>query len=100
MPKRTDISSILVTSVIVIAALCSVAACARDERASVSQEMLDSITAECKAPAQWLGLRDDGSVEARLTPDADYEKVDCVLAGIRRNGVIDLGFVGNERVLP
>jgi hypothetical protein len=50
---------------------------------------------ECKVPASYISVVDD---ELLVNPaqDADYEKVDCMLAHIKDAKVQKIGFIGNE----
>jgi hypothetical protein len=50
---------------------------------------------ECKVPTSYISVVDD---ELVVNPalNADYEKVDCMLAHIKESKVLKIGFIGNE----
>lgn len=50
---------------------------------------------ECKVPASYISVVDD-ELLVNPAPDADYEKVDCMLAQIKDAKVLKRGFIGNE----
>ena len=54
------------------------------------------VARKCQTPVEWLSVRPPDEVQVRLTPDADFSKVDCVLAYVRKTSGLKLGFVGNE----
>ena len=65
--------------------------------AKPSQQLLNRMTDACRAPNRWL--RHQGGNEIRFfpDPDAEYDKVDCVLKQLRESRIpMNLGFVGNE----
>ena len=47
--------------------------------------------------AQMMAQTNDPELQINVDPETRYERVDIVLATIRRAGVTRLGFVGNER---
>jgi hypothetical protein len=101
MPKRTDISSILIIG----AGLISLAGCGqkesgvqKDGAASVTQAKLDAMSDACRAPRTWLKHRGGEEVQFQPSPDAKYETVDCVLGKLKESLLpLKMGFVGNER---
>lgn len=97
MPKRTDISFILVA--IVLAAGCSSEPAVprppetRAERLAV----VARIAAECRVPPATLELVGEDELRLNPAPDLAYEKMECVL---RKLDGLNLppgavGFVGN-----
>ncbi len=61
------------------------------------QAQLDAMSAECRTPKTWL--KHVGGNEVRFKParNAEYEKVDCLLAQLRKSSVpMNFGFIGNE----
>jgi hypothetical protein len=58
---------------------------------------------ECKVPASYISVVDD-KLLVNPALNADYEKVDCMLAHIKKAKVLKIGFIGNawdpEAVLP
>jgi hypothetical protein len=59
------------------------------------------INATCHAPRGWLVMHGYNSVRLKPPHDADYHKVDCVLArlkdlSIKRGASPAMGFIGNE----
>jgi hypothetical protein len=61
------------------------------------QAQLDAISDECRTPKKWL--RYVGGDEIRFKPaqNAKYEKVECLLAQLRKSSVpMNFGFIGNE----
>ena len=65
----------------------------------MSQRQLDGISVKCGTPKRWL-RRDGGSVHLRPSRSAKYEKVDCLLAELRRGYSGKIGFIGNEAYDP
>lgn len=70
-------------------------ATARETEGSL-KNLPSEISRKCKTPINWVKVGTERSVMLQPSPDASYEKVDCVLAEIKRQGDIDLGFIGNE----
>lgn len=66
------------------------------EPESSIKNLPSKISRKCKTPIDWVKVGTGRSVMLQPSPDAPYEKVDCVLAEIKRRGNIDLGFIGNE----
>lgn len=54
------------------------------------------ISKKCKTPVGWVKAGSGRTVMLQPSPDAPYDKVDCVLAELKRAGDVDLGFIGNE----
>ncbi|MFV0625140.1 hypothetical protein ACBY01_14170 [Sphingomonas sp. ac-8] len=62
-----------------------------------SQKLLDRLTDACRAPNRWLVHGGGEEVRFRPDPDAEYDKVDCVLQQLKESRLpMNLGFVGNE----
>ena len=59
-------------------------------------EALDSIADRCGVARATFVLR--GEDELHIKPDfgEKYEGVDCALDGVKKLGVVKMGFVGNE----
>ncbi|MBB3910448.1 hypothetical protein [Sphingomonas desiccabilis] len=65
--------------------------------AALSQKQLDAMTDVCRAPRGWLRHKGGNEVRFLPDPDAEYDKVDCVLKQLRESRIpMNLGFVGNE----
>ncbi len=67
------------------------------EIAHPDQAQLDAMSTECRTPQKWL--KHAGGDEIRFKParNAKYEKVDCLLAQLRKfRFPMNLGFIGNE----
>jgi len=64
-------------------------------RALLSQSQLDAISDRCRTPHQWLLRYGD---KIRINPDraAEYKKIDCVLAELKRANAGPTGFIGYE----
>lgn len=66
----------------------------------VSAESLQSlpkrIAKRCGTPPEWVSVAGKDEVHLQPSPEADYAKVDCILAQLRREKGIKLGFIGNE----
>ena len=104
MPRRTDISSILIIG----AASVGAAACAQtsdpvanstDQPASEKRIVLDRIAAECSLPSTTFVLVEDAEIRIQPGPDANFESVDCALRRVREADLVKdlpMGFVGNE----
>ena len=60
------------------------------------QTLPKRIAKQCRTPPEWVSVAAGGEVHLRPPPDADYAKVDCVLAQLRLHNVVKLGFIGNE----
>ncbi len=55
------------------------------------------MTDVCRAPRGWLRHKGGNEVRFLPDPDAEYDKVDCVLKQLRESRIpMNLGFVGNE----
>ena len=54
------------------------------------------IAKHCNTPVEWLTVSGDDEIRLQPTPEADFNKVDCVLAQLKKYDGIKLGFVGNE----
>jgi hypothetical protein len=63
----------------------------------LSQAILDDVLKKCdwRKKDGFVGLIADDELQFQPDPKADYERVDCVLNGIRPYGP-KMGFVGNE----
>ena len=70
-------------------------AMARESENSI-KNLPAEISRKCKTPIDWVKVGTGRSVRLQPSPDASYEKIDCVLAEIKRQDDIDLGFIGNE----
>ncbi|WP_066479488.1 MULTISPECIES: hypothetical protein [unclassified Sphingomonas] len=65
----------------------------------VTQTELDAMTDFCNAPRHWLRHLGGEEVAFQPSPEAEFEKVDCVLKRLRASIIpTKLGFVGNEEV--
>ena len=102
MPKRTDISSILI---IATAALTSFACTTRgiNSNATIAAQRAEArrVATICGLPAKTLIVRDNGTMRLRPKPTESYQKVDCALSELRKSGLLQqlpTDFVGNERV--
>lgn len=57
---------------------------------------LEKIAATCGLPGT-LKLAGTGDVRFRPSPNAEYERVDCVLNALKKTDIpMKMGFVGNE----
>jgi hypothetical protein len=65
----------------------------------MSQPELDAISAKCQTPRRWL-VNKAGEIHLRPARTAKYEKVDCLLAALRKNHAGPMGFIGNEAYDP
>jgi hypothetical protein len=91
MPKRADISSILIMGAI---SLCSCATGVGGDAAEISK-----IEAKCGVKKGTLSLDAKTGFKFNPDPDEKYENVDCALAEIRSSSLsrhMKYGFVGNE----
>lgn len=70
-------------------------ATAREPESSI-KNLPAEISRKCKTPIDWVKVGTGRSVMLQPSPDASYGKIDCVLAEIKRQDDIDLGFIGNE----
>lgn len=57
--------------------------------------LVDKVINVCKVPASYISVVDD-ELRVNPAPDADFEKVDCMLGHIRDANVQKFGFIGNE----
>jgi hypothetical protein len=58
---------------------------------------LEKIAVGCGMPAKTLTLDASGDVRFQPSPDAKYERVDCVLEALKKAGMAtNMGFVGSE----
>ncbi|MCC2975864.1 hypothetical protein LK533_04130 [Sphingomonas sp. PL-96] len=66
-------------------------------QAALSQKQLDGMTDACRAPRGWLRHKGGDEIRFLPDPDAEYDKVDCVLKQLRESRIpMKLGFIGNE----
>ncbi|TXC64461.1 hypothetical protein [Sphingosinicella ginsenosidimutans] len=68
------------------------------DRPAIERE-IRRITTACHMPGSSLTLIAEGELRFRPQPDSRYENVDCVLAGLRKSGLLSrlpMGFVGNQ----
>lgn len=64
-------------------------------------ERLQKIALGCGLPATSLKLVGTDDVHFQPPPDARYERVDCVLAALKKTDMpTKMGFVGNETPAP
>ena len=96
MPKRTDISSILIIGVLLTGCSESVQSGPEGE---VSQAELDRMSDECGTPRDWLRRLQDGAVQFQPASDGEIEKIDCLLGLLNENRGENLSFIGNESSL-
>ena len=61
--------------------------------ANVNETQLAQVLEDTKDPAKY---QVEPELHFQPSPDARYEKVDTVLAIIKRSGIAKLGFIGNE----
>lgn len=54
------------------------------------------IAKRCGTPPEWVSVVSKDEVHLQPPPEADYAKVDCILAQLRLQKGIKLGFIGNE----
>jgi hypothetical protein len=78
----------------VILALIALASAHAAEPLSPTKQQLRTITAECKVPARWLHLHEDGSVHFQPPANSRYVDVDCVLTKLKPYKVMAIGFIG------
>jgi hypothetical protein len=91
MPKRTDISSILI---IVAISLCG---CAEDISADLKE--ISRIEGKCGLKTGSLSLDAKAGLKFNPEPNEKYAKIDCALTEIKTSGLsrhMKYGFVGNE----
>jgi biopolymer transport protein ExbD len=89
MPKRTDIKSILIICAVLLSSCASLPA--------VDQTLLDNIATACNLPKSSAIYNPDDSVELKISQNANYDDVNCLLEKLKANGVKKLGFIGNEQ---
>jgi hypothetical protein len=97
MPKRTDISSILIIGAAMLGA-CSIgtSSAPKDKRAA-----LDQIAAKCNLQSSIFTLGEGDNIIFRPPADANYDDVDCALTEVKKSPFpFKLGFVGNEALAP
>lgn len=73
-----------------------VAALGAKEPKSEVPNLPSEIAKSCGTPVDWVRVGNGREVEFQLPPDAKYGQVDCILAELRRQDNLDLGFIGNE----
>lgn len=96
MPRRTDISSILIVGGLLAACSAEAPVAPPDPRAERIAS-LEKISAGCGLPASTLKLTGADEVAIQLPGDVDDEKFDCLLMAIRKaDPKLKFGFVGNE----
>lgn len=101
MPKRTDISAILLC-----AAAC--AGCggsslpAPPETQAEREAVLDRIASECSLPRTALTLVGEDQLRFQPAPDARFESVECVLQKVAATNIHlqTTNVVGNETPAP
>ena len=65
----------------------------------VSQSLLDVATDACHAPRKWLKHMSGDEVQFAPSPDAEYDKIYCVLKRLDAIAApVKLGFIGNEQL--
>jgi hypothetical protein len=67
----------------------------------LNQAILDDVLKQCdwRKEDGFVGLVGDDELQFQPNPSAEYERVDCVLKGVRRYSP-KMGFVGNEAYAP
>jgi hypothetical protein len=98
MPRRTDISFILIIGAGPLALLLASTSCAQGDSTQARAAELTRIADACGLPRASLTLH-AGQVRFQPPLDARYEAVDCALTRLRQSGLvrdIPMGFVGNE----
>ena len=108
MPKRTDISSILVIGAISLTVLGACSGIGADSKAAQQEDVIDftdgfqqsdadAILGVCGASDVTLTVKADGEIYFEPDLDADYESSACVLNKIKESGTTKFGFVGSEK---
>lgn len=60
------------------------------------QALPRQIAKRCGTPTGWVSVTGKDEVHLQPPPDANFAKVDCILAQLRPKKGIKLGFIGNE----
>jgi hypothetical protein len=69
--------------------------------ADTMADRLNAITSKCGLPSSALKLVGTKELHVQPPPDADYEKVECLLTELKKaNLPVNIGFVGNEAYQP
>jgi biopolymer transport protein ExbD len=89
MPKPTDIQFILIICAVLLSSCASLPA--------VDQTLLDNIATACNLPKSSAIYNPDGSVELKISQNANHDDVNCLFEKLKANGVKKLGFIGNEQ---
>jgi hypothetical protein len=96
MPKRTDISSILIIGGAILGA-CSVASPPPKNK----REALDQIASKCNVQPSIFKLGAGENIIFQPPPNANYDDVYCALTEVQKSPFsFKLGFVGNEAIAP
>jgi hypothetical protein len=93
VPKRTDISSILIIGALLVG--CSDTG-RSDPDGETSQAELDRMSDDCGTPREWLRRLPDGAVHFQPASNGELEKIDCVMRLLNEHSGENLGFIGNE----
>ena len=103
MPKRTDISSILITGTgmkgMFLGSLALLGACSGPPAKAPANrgEVLDQIVIKCHLPRSSFKLLGADEVQFRPPANADYHDVDCSLRELQKSPFpMKFSFVGNE----
>jgi biopolymer transport protein ExbD len=89
MPKRTNISSILIIGALLVSGCTA--------HPSADQTKLDEMASACNLPKGSAIHQPDDRVELKIPRDAKFDDVACLLEKLKSAGVKNLGFVGNEQ---
>jgi hypothetical protein len=96
MPKRTDISSILIFGAAILGACSADTSPPKDK-----QEALNQIAAKCNLPPSIFKLGEGENIIFQPPANANYDDVYCALTEVKKSPFsFKLGFVGNEAIAP